>query len=92
MSIAWNIREKSLYILATNAVVKYFHKLRKCLDKLPQPIVFDITYQSYLRISNVNMRTDFRLKIDLLNKLTDFPTFVKFLKVGDKRSGLHKML
>ena len=88
MSNVRNFKVKSLNILAAEAVSQCLPKLRPRLDELNERILFDIIYQLYLQIKT---STDFRLQVDMYNMLT-FPTFAKLLRVGDKRSSLHKIL
>ena len=81
---------KSLYILAAEAVIKCPPKLRPSLDEVKEGILFDIVYQLHLRIKKT---TDCRLfDQSLMHKMLTFPTFNKLLRVGDKRSSLHKIL
>lgn len=93
--MAKNFKGESLYNLATNAVIRNFHKLRDGLDEFPETILFDIIHRIYLRNSNPRFRNE-RVKRKnmamLTEELSHFPTFVKLLKVGDKRSCLHTML
>jgi len=75
-------RKDTLYHLSTNAVIKNFSKLQNGLEFCPENILFDVVYQIYERKD-----------IDLLTSvLSHFGTFSKLLKIGDKRSRLHKML
>jgi len=81
--------------LATSAVIKNFSKLRNGLELCPENILFDVIYQIYSRNSNPNYKNERnkRKQISLLtDELSHFSTFIKLLKVGDKRSCLHKML
>lgn len=93
--MAKNFKGESLYNLATNAVIRNFPKLRNGLDGFPEPILFDIIHQIFLRNSNPKYRNE-RVKRKhmamLTEELSHFPTFAKLLKVGDKRPSLHKML
>ena len=49
---------ESLYNLATNAVIRNFHKLRDGLDEFPETILFDIIHRIYLRNSNPRFRNE----------------------------------
>jgi len=91
-------RGTSLYDLSTTAVIKNFSKLRHGLNMCPENIHFDVIYSIYKRNSSspgIN-RHNKRIRkkgLDLLTtELCHFPTFAKLLRIGDKRSCLHKML
>ena len=72
----------TLYKLSTSAIIQNFLKLRDGLDLCPENIIFDVIFEVFQRN-----------KIDLLSsELSHFPTFSKLLKIGDKRTCLHKML
>ena len=92
MSNVINFEVKSLYFLATEAVIKCPPKLRPSLDEVKEGILLDIVYQLDLRIRKT---TDLRLynqSLILMHKMLTFPMFAKLLRVGDKRSSLHKIL
>jgi len=73
---------RTLYRLATSAVIENFPKLRIGLELCPETILFDVVYEIYTR-----------RQMGLLDsELGHFPTFSKLLRVGDKRFCLHKML
>ena len=61
VDISLIISGESLYNLATSAVIRNFPKLRNGLDGFPEPILFDIMYQIFLRNSNPKYRNE-RLK------------------------------
>jgi len=72
---------KPLYSLATVAVVNNFKRLKSGLDICPENVVFDVIYESF-------KRKQYQL---LCQELTQFTTFTKLLRMGDRRGALHKM-
>jgi len=76
------IERDTLYKIATTAIIENFPKLRDGLDLCPENLLFDVIYETYRRRKN---------KI-LSEEISHFPTFCKLLRIGDKRSCLHKML
>lgn len=76
------IERDTLYKIATTAVIENFSRLRDGLDLCPENLLFDVIYETYRRRKN---------KI-LSEEISHFPTFCKLLRIGDKRSCLHKML
>ena len=58
VDILFIISGESLYNLATNAVIRNFPKLRNGLDGFPEPILFDIIHQIFLRNSNPKYRNE----------------------------------
>lgn len=80
--MAQNIERETLYQICTTAVIENFPALRGGLDLCPENLIFDVIFEVYKRR---------KTKI-LTEELSHFPTFCKLLKIGDKRSCLHKML
>jgi len=73
---------RSLYGLATRAIIQHFKRHRACLDLLPENILFDIIYEIFER-KNLPL---------LVKELGNFPIFARLLRMGDKRGSLHRML
>ena len=71
----------TLYEIATTAVIENFPNLRDGLHLCPGKIQFDVIFETYRGGKN-----------NILSEVSHFPTFCKFLRIGDKRSCLHKML
>jgi len=80
--MALKVERDTLYNVATSAVIENFPRLRGGLDLCPENLIFDVIFEVYKR-RNAKILTE---------ELTHFPTFCKLLKIGDKRSCLHKML
>jgi len=75
-------KPRSLYNLATGAVIQKFQHFRPGLELCPENIIFDVFYEIFKRN-----------EFDLLGEeFKNFQTFSKLLRVGDKRANLHQML
>lgn len=73
---------RTLYGQSTAAIIENFPRLRQGLDLCPENVLFDVIYEIY-------KRKRFSL---LPTEICHYPTFSKLLKMGDKRSCLHRML
>ena len=73
---------RSLYGLATGAIIQDFSRLQQGLDGCPENVLFDVIFEIF-------SRAEFRL---LAAQVSHFPTFSKLLKMGSRRGCLHKMV